>query len=231
MDSLDKISAEWDEMASDWDKMAFEYRDIMEKEIWIHTGLDHTSSTAAPLKIVDFGCGTGLMTEAFMKNTQGQEDAPKHTILALDASPKMVEKVREKIAANKKHWGDDGAVVAHHGYLSHFEESFSQEAKDYIKEHCMGKMDLIVASSVLNFVPKEHLDATMKALASLLKPNGMLFHTDWPKDDEKAPDGFTTESAKEMYSMGNLEYKSSTVITRNMFETEAKVFVGVAIKK
>mmetsp|Transcript_10781 Transcript_10781/g.25692 ORF Transcript_10781/g.25692 Transcript_10781/m.25692 type:complete len:139 (+) Transcript_10781:987-1403(+) len=97
-------------------------------------------------------------------------------------------------------------------------------------ERLKGTVDLVVASSVMSFIPKEELQATMSALASFLKPGGVFCHSDWPLSDDN-PTGFTEEKATSMYEMGGLQKKSSSVEEFDMGAGQkGDVYIGVAVK-
>jgi len=87
-----------------------------------------------------------------------------------------------------------------------------------------------VASSVMSFVPKDTLEATMQVLGKLLKPGGTFVHSDWPKSEKDHPDGMSNESADLMYSMGGITTVSQNVESIQMYGETGKVFLGVARK-
>ena len=94
-----------------------------------------------------------------------------------------------------------------------------------------GGVDIVVASSVMSFVPKTDLRLTMKVIGDvLLKPGGLFVHSDWPPTEEDPNNGFTDEKALEMYAMGELSKKSTSIHNISMNRDMVKVFVGVAPK-
>jgi len=165
--------------------------------------------------VLDFGCGTGLLTEVLQKKVS--------QVICVDAAPLMVDQVQEKIRARE--WTNVKAYCVVLANLEKSSESTRQEL-----DALNGKIDLIAASSVLSFIPQQDLPGTMKKLGELLRPNGgVLCHSDWPKSDHH-PDGLTEESATEIYEMAGLEKQSTTVISMNMLGEQHAVFVGVAVK-
>ena len=93
-----------------------------------------------------------------------------------------------------------------------------------------GTIDLVVASSVMSFIPAEDLPSTMKTLGDLLKSGGLLCHSDWAKSKDNT-DGFTEEKADEMYAMGALKKVSFLLTSMKVGEScERQAYVGVAIK-
>jgi SAM-dependent methyltransferase len=205
--SQDKVSAEWDALAGEWDDLAAGYRDGIVRVFYDHITPDSL--------VLDFGCGTGLLTEKLREKAS--------QVMCVDPAPRMIEQVQEKIRA-----GDWRNVKAHCCSLAHLEyapKSIRQEMGAL-----KGKVDLIVASSVLSFIPEEDVADTMKELGNLLRPNGCLCHADWPKCD-KHPDGFTKESAGKFYEMASLEHQSARVISIDMGGGDHSVFFGVAVKR
>ena len=206
-------------MAGEWDDLASKYRDGFLKLLWEHTRLDPTASRT----VVDFGCGSGLLTEA-MRRLSTNDDSSK--FVCIDAAPAMIQAVHDKI----KSGGWDN-VRAYGVALANYETAGDDEIKEAL-DAMKGTVDLIVASSVMSFVPADDLPATMKVLGAMLKPGGIFCHSDWPQSAEKHPNGFTEKKAKEMYQMGGLTYQSSTVVEMDMGQGyKGEVFLGVAIKQ
>jgi SAM-dependent methyltransferase len=216
MTAQDKVNQEWDEMAGDWDDMAGPYANAFYEQLWKITDFDPPQSS--PELVVDFGCGTGLLAEK-LRRVASQ-------VLAVDASPRMVAKVREKVRT--RGWDNVEAVAVALGDPSAGADDAS--ARGAVEES-EGRADLIVASSVLAFVPEENVQATMEALGRLLKPGGgALVHSDWPSS-EKHPDGMTKDKAAEYYGMAGLQTVSTQILTMDMGGGEAtEVFFGVAKK-
>lgn len=198
-------------MAGVWDEQAAFYRDSLAEELWDHVEF---ASERKDLVVLDFGCGSGLLTECL------QEEVGK--VICIDASPAMMEKVFEKIRDYE--WTNVEGFTA---VLSE-PDDHSDKVKDAL-ESLKGSVDLVVATSVLSFIPD--LQGTLVALKELLKPEtGLLCHTDWPLDEEKAPDGFTEEKAIKMYEDAGLAMKSTSIVSIKMGEEEFPVFLGVAAK-
>lgn len=211
----EEVNKEWNAMAGEWDDLAGKYRDGFLQLLWEHTKLDpHEPSRT----VVDFGCGTGLLTEA-MRRLQKTQDSK---FICIDAAPAMIQAVQDKI----KSGGWDN-VQAYAVALANYET-----ADDKVKQAINAlkrTVDLVVASSVMSFVPTEDLPATMKVLGEMLKPGGIFCHSDWPLSEDHT-NGFTEEKAKEMYQMGGLTQQSSTVATIDMGGGhKGNVFLGVAI--
>jgi len=256
----EKVSAEWDAMAGDWDDMASGYAngfydlllervgaDLLLPSTAAGGGDDPPPSPKPPLTVVDFGCGTGLLTEKLLRNLGSRISS----IVAIDAAPKMVQVLKEKI--RDKGWEERGragtTVQAYHAVLANLEDEKGSTAASTRSEieALYERVDLIVASSVLSFVPEADAPKTMKVLGRLLKPDGvgLLCHSDWPKSDSEGKDdddhsGMTEDMARKLYGYAGLEPKSMEVVPINMGPSSpssssppeqpqaADVFFGVA---
>jgi SAM-dependent methyltransferase len=209
----DKVTAEWNGMAGEWDDLAGGYASGFYENLWKQTGLDPAPEH---LTVVDFGCGTGLLTTKLRKVCS--------KVVAIDASPKMIEAVEEKIRGGE--WDNVQAFAAVLGDLSSANESIRQQV-----EGLYGTVDLIVASSVMSFIPAEDMEATMKVIGRLLKKEtGIFCHSDWPRSEEKHPDAMSEEKAVNMYGMGRLNAASMQIIKMDMGGPEhPEVFIGVAM--
>ena len=206
-----KATKEWDEMAGVWDKEAVSYRDSLASQLWDHVEF---ANQRRDLVVVDFGCGTGLLTE-YLRTQVGK-------VVCIDASPAMMEKVFGKI--RDCNWSN---VEGYNTVLSEPDDQ-PDDVKDAL-ENLKGCVDLIVATSVLSFVPD--LQGTMLALKDLLKPGtGLLCHTDWCWHEECFPDGFSGEKARKVYRDAGLATKSTNTVTVKVEKEDVPVFLGVAAK-
>ena len=153
------MSNEWDDYASGWDAND-------DVRVYAQKAFDSFTRIVAPLisglpgsRVLDFGCGTGLLTEKL---------APVcDQIVAIDTSPPMIEVLRKKAIEAGLH---NIAVL-----------SISVDAATI--NECVeltSKFDLIVASSVCSFLPD--YEATLGDLSSLLKPGGYFVQWDWTED-------------------------------------------------
>jgi len=203
------VNDEWNAMASQWDTLAASYRDSLVQML-----RDEIDDLASPKVIVDFGCGTGLLTESL------RESASK--ILAIDAAPAMAQVLQNKI--QQGNWTNVSASAVVLSTLDEAEESVRNEIESF-----RGKADLIVASSVMSFVPPDELEPTMKVLASLLKPGGIFCHSDFPQS-KNFENGFTKDKAEAMYRMGGLTSRSIQERTIEMGTDRGQVLIGFAVK-
>jgi SAM-dependent methyltransferase len=203
----DKVSSEWDAMAGEWDDLAATYRDGFVRVLYNFITTDSL--------VLDFGCGTGLLTDKLRENVS--------QVICVDPAPQMIAQVKEKIRAGE--WRNVQAYCSALAHLKDAPENIQHEMRAL-----EGKVDLIVASSVLSFIPEQDVTATMIELGSLLRPNGCLLHSDWPKS-ETHPDGFTEQSALKFYEIAGLEKKSANLISIDMGGERHPVLFGVAVKR
>ena len=206
----EQVTHEWNALATDWDDLAKYYALSFYKTLESkHLLSFHEDSQSV---VLDFGCGTGLLAD-HLRNKCG-------LVVAVDASPNMVAELREKVLSRE--WTN---VVALNQVLAR-----SSPTLDALLDKYRGKVDLIVASSVLNFIPELDLPNTLAILASLLKPTtGRLCHSDWPQDDTEHPNGMTVEKATHLYQSGGMVMIESDIIafTTDPAETKA-VYFGIA---
>lgn len=219
MKTQEEVNAEWNLMAGEWDNVASEYRDQFYKILWEETGIDIADASTIlkeqqPFTILDFGCGTGLLVENLVENI------PTVNVICVDAAEEMILRVQEKIQA--RGWNNVQAVCI---ILSR-SETFDAATKEILNS-LKGKVDLIIASSVMSFVPEADVNKTMEVLSAFLKPGGLFIHSDWPCTDI-SPEGFTEEKAKALYKAGKLKLKSTAIRKVQMQGEDAKIFVGVA---
>jgi SAM-dependent methyltransferase len=153
------------------------------------------------IRIVDFGCGTGLFIERLVEyyctnhnDNDGGHNTVAVQILAMDASSAMIRAVQEKI--RNYGWNTDRiTVTAIHGIILPDVMSLPEVQNDIVEtnrnhpnssirqllQEWEGTVDLTIASSVLSFIPNDDLPATMMELSKLLKPQcgGRFLHSDW----------------------------------------------------
>jgi 2-polyprenyl-3-methyl-5-hydroxy-6-metoxy-1,4-benzoquinol methylase len=187
-------------MAGEWDDLAGGYAGGFYEKLWELTSLDPSSSQQ--LTVLDFGCGTGILTAKLRKMCC--------EVVAIDASPNMIEAVEDKIRDGE--WENVQALATVLGDLSSANESIRQQV-----EELYGTVDLIVASSVMSFIPEEDMEATMKVIGRLLKPSSGIFcHSDWPQSEEMNPDTMSEEKALKIYGLGGLNLESMQIIKMDM---------------
>lgn len=172
------MSDSWDDYADGWDNNA----DVI---LYSEKAYESLCEVLNPegLTILDFGCGTGLLTEQLAQSAR--------RVVALDSSEKMIA-----VLANKQ--------------LSNVETLCTELSEETIKSNVTlhSKFDLIVASSVCAFLPD--YEGALRLLKTLLKPNGVFVHWDWLKSDEDADFGFTEEMIESAFVNAGMEVSSIT---------------------
>ena len=109
--------------------------------------------------MLDFGCGTGQLTEKIA--------ALCEHVLAVDTSPSMIEQLNRKIIeTGLKNVTSLVAIIE--------SESIAENRS------MLGQFDLVVASSVCSFLPD--FEATLCHIAAIMKPGGIFVHWDWVVD-------------------------------------------------
>lgn len=195
--NIDKSKIDWDEHAAYWDtfpdgkyytKNTF---DLLSKYIDLNN-----------LTILDFGSGTGLLTEKMA--------AKAKQIVAVDTSEKMIEVLSNKKLKN---------VATIVGELSKETIDMYPIMKD--------KFDVIVASSVCAFLP--NYEEVLSIIKSLLKPKGIFVQWDWLRTEKDPNFGFTEDMIREHYSSVGLKIDSISVpfhIMENDEQMEVLMSVG-----
>lgn len=204
----EQVNVEWNAMAGEWDDLAAEYAAGFERLLWNHLGGEQSQ----PLTVVDFGCGTGLLTERLQSRCS--------KIIAIDAAPKMIDFLIDKVQS--RDWENVRALCL---TLAHLNESDKKVIDDL-----SGTVDLIVASSVLTFIPPSDLEATMQVLGGLLKPNGLMCHSDWPMSEAHRPDAMTEDKAQQIYALAGLNAESMHIVPMDDKGETFDIFFGVARK-
>ncbi len=219
-----RVNEEWDALAGEWDDLAGRHSAALLPVLWRETGLDPRGSRT----VLDFGCGTGLLTGAMRRASPSSS-----LFVCVDSSPSMVHVLQDKMRAEE--WTDN--VRAYNVALAAYEGGTAGSCCDDARlaiDGLRGTVDLVVASSVMGYVPPGDLPATMRALGGLLKPGGTFFHSDRPNkpdDDENDAVGFTEQRAEEMYRMGGLVKSSSLLTSIRVGDEERELYVGVAVKE
>lgn len=160
------MSDSWDDYANDWDSNpdVIEYSNMAFDSLCTYKNLNG-------LNVLDFGCGTGQLTEKIAHVAS--------SVVAIDSSPKMIDVLKNKNIHNVHALACE---VTRNSINNNpiFETGF----------------DLIVASSVCAFLP--NYEETLSNLKLLLKKNGELIQWDWKQNNEGF--GFTKEIIASAYS-------------------------------
>lgn len=173
------MSESWDDYAEEWDtnEDAISYSEKAFATLISQANIEG-------LNVIDFGCGTGLLTEKIAKLA--------NQVVALDSSKKMIAILKHKNIAN----------------VSTISESISEQL---IKENALlhNKFDLIVASSVFGFLAE--FEKNLAMLKSLLMPGGLLIQWDWLSSNENPDLGFSEERVSSAYAESGLNIISITI--------------------
>ena len=187
----------WDEYAEGWDSNS----DVIEYSEKAFQSLSRVLDVK-DLRVLDFGCGTGLLTEKI--STLAKE------VVALDTSEKMIS-----ILVGKK--------------LSNVIAVSEELTEDMVKENKVfeEKFDLVVASSVCGFLPD--LEKTLSVIKSLLKPSGTFIQWDWLSTNGNENSGISRETVENTFSKVGLVPKLiDTPFSMSNSDGEIQVLMGVA---
>lgn len=162
-----ELAAAWAEEAATWneDPAVVAHADAAWASLLasVHVGSD--------ARVLDFGCGTGLLTERISSRVR--------EVVAVDASPAMVEVLAAKALPNVRF-----------GVAKWTPETISDD------ELAAGPFDLIVCSSVCAFL--DDYPSNIAMLADRLAPNGYFAQWDWELDPTAAePFGLTSNGITE----------------------------------
>lgn len=162
----------WDDYADGWDSN----QDV---RIYSQKAFDELTNRIDihGLRILDFGCGTGLLTEK-MSPIAGR-------IVAIDSSERMCSILKDK--------GLENVILLNDILTQHLIESEGSLQQPF---------DLIVASSVFAFV--DDFPAILKLLKLLLCKDGMLIHWDWKKTEQEPDFGFNMNDLKKFYQQADM---------------------------
>lgn len=177
---------DWDEHATGWDDDPSVRAYASSAFETLTNLLGARDISMKNLRVLDFGCGTGLLSAALASTCA--------EVVGLDPSLKMVSVLREKIRANG--WTHVEAV---HGTL----EDLLGEGKER-----SGKIDLVVCSSVCAFL--EDYPGAARKLVSLLSPGGTFIQFDWERDDA-ADEPFGLGRAEIETALGDAGLKTVSV--------------------
>ena len=190
------MSSEWDEYAEGWDsdpavkryaKQAF---DLLAR----HMNIDG-------FRILDFGCGTGALTELMQSSAL--------EIVAIDPSVEMIKVLEQKSFTN---------VMCIADYLS----------GDLIKssEVLRSPFDLVVASSVCSFLPD--YEGTLALLKSLIKRHGHFVQWDWQTEDLNEEFGLSKSRVSSALSKSGFnDIEVSTAFTMESQKGTAPVLMAI----
>lgn len=193
------MSDNWDEYAQGWENNpdAVLYSEKAFESLCNTVGLEG-------LTVLDFGCGTGLLTEKMARNAS--------RVLGMDLSAKMIAVLENKQLSNV-----DTLVV--------------ELTEETVKSNTLlqTRFDLIVASSVCAFL--SDYEGTLRLLQQLLVPKGLFVQWDWLKAVNDADFGFTAEMVEAAFRNSGLQPMSiDTPFALDGKQGPVRVVMGVAKK-
>ena len=197
------MTTNWDEHASKWDhdERVRDYADKAFSSLITH--VDVRGGAWQHKRLLDFGCGTGLLTEK-LSPLLGD-------VMAVDTSPDMIDVLSNKGLAN---------VTAICADLN--DEAVRSDATWF------SGFDLIVASSVCGFLPD--YPATLRVLAQTLNVTGQFVQWDWRAsgDDDS---GLTAQKISRAFEQAGLVNDHvGEAFTIPFDDEELTVLMGVASK-
>ena len=191
------MSDSWDDYAEEWDTDAdtMSYSEKAFESLIKEINIEGKT-------ILDFGCGTGLLTEKLSPLAS--------SIVAIDTSSKMISTLQSKKLPN----------------VTSLSEPLTTEL---IKNNSafINKFNIVVASSVFSFLP--NYDSILNLLKSLLVTDGLLIQWDWQSPDSKPEYGLSETTIKQ--SLNNAGFKQVAITKPFSLSTEkgnTPVVMGVA---
>lgn len=146
-----------------WDEFAEGWGDNPDVLAYANHAFDSWQSRVLPLienvsdvRVLDFGCGTGLLTSKLAPICQH--------VVAVDSSTKMIEQLNSKIFK-----ADISNVTT---LASSIDATSILQHRDFL-----GRFDLVVASSVCGF--QADFESTLVDIASIMTPAGIFVQWDW----------------------------------------------------
>ena len=193
------MSDSWDDYAQDWDNNP----DVIQYAQLAFETLSQRYDVSG-LKVLDFGCGTGLLSEKLAQ-------AGAH-VVSVDPSIKMIE-----ILVNKK--------------ISQVQVLACEISPQTIAAEPLlsNDFDLVVASSVCTFLPD--FSITLASIASLLKPEGVFVQWDWMSSDANPNFGFDRQTILQAYERAGLSLVDvAKGFTLTLNKGSMDVIMGIAQK-
>jgi SAM-dependent methyltransferase len=149
----------WDDYAADWDADS-------DVQAYAEQAFESLRREVFPLlpnlqqaRVLDFGCGTGLLTEKLSPYCA--------TVVAVDSSTEMIRALERKV--------DDHQLG---NVLPLVTEVTSTTIANRSGVLC--DFSLAMASSVCSFLP--NMDQTLRDIASTMKPGGLFVQWDWASE-------------------------------------------------
>jgi 2-polyprenyl-3-methyl-5-hydroxy-6-metoxy-1,4-benzoquinol methylase len=190
------MSENWDEYAEGWN----ENPDVIAYSKQAYESLLNVKDIT-DLSVLDFGCGTGLLTEKIATDAE--------SVVAIDPSKKMTQVLLNKNIKNV-------SVIN------------AEVSAPFIADHpnLKASFDVIVASSVCAFLP--NFSETLNHLIALLKPGGIFVQWDWAPSKSEPDFGFSPTVLKKLYNKANLlVLKAENVFSMSDEPGQMQVVMGI----
>jgi SAM-dependent methyltransferase len=171
----------WNEHADGWDDNPAVNHYADQAFVSLNARFDMSGARWASGRVLDFGCGTGLLAEKIAPHV--------HEVIAVDTSDKMIAVLQGKGIRN---------ITAIHGDI--LDHDFPVDARVF------SDFDLIYASSVCSFLP-DYPNA-VAALARMLRPGGHFVQWDWLAS---GGDGFGLSGAQIRNALGGAQLRNIRV--------------------
>ena len=170
------MTDDWNDYADGWDDNSDVRLYATQAFAALDARVDMRGKNWQSSRVLDFGCGTGLLTEKIAPHVM--------EVVAVDTSDKMIAVLNEKNLRN---------VRAVHG------DVLTGDIRD--KGDWFSNFDLICASSVCGFLPD--YGGAVTELADLLRKGGLFVQWDW---QSSGSDGFglTKHQIKEALTAAHL---------------------------
>ena len=156
--------SDWDDAADGWDGDDATLAYAAAAFDSLAAVLDAAGVSLAGARVLDFGCGTGLLTEHLVDGGAA--------VVAMDTSRAMIAVLDAKVA--ERGWTTVRTTT-----------SLTADSNDGVG--AAGAFDLVVCSSVLGFV--DDYPATVSELASRLRSGGLFVQWDWERADSDTHEG------------------------------------------
>ena len=199
------MTEDWDDYAKDWDRDAQPRHFSEQAFVSLNSHVNLSEEHCENARILDFGCGTGLLTEKLAPLAK--------EVIAVDTSPKMLEALREKAIPNVTVVCADLDVPA------------VRRAAAWLNG-----LDLIVASSVCGFLPD--YEGTVRNLCRALRSGGHFVQWDWlasAVDDEYGLPPERIVSALKKAGLQDVSVKEAFAISNDRASLPVLMGAGRAI--
>lgn len=191
----------WDKHASNWDsnQLVHEYADNALSSLLAI--LKQHSFDLSGKRVMDFGCGTGLLSER-LSPLVGE-------VVSVDSSTKMIEQLEEKHLLNVWALSTDVDLSAS-GRFPVLTDNF----------------DLILACSVCSFL--DDFEGKLGVLSDMLNPGGLFVHWDWLRTEDNNDFGLDIHRVEMAYTKADLcALKIDTEFEMSLGPQAMPVLMGV----